>query len=295
MGLAQGRKTSLFLRHVLEEHSTNKSRDSFLAADLDGRRVVFRRQSEDGMRLPWYVFRNPIYYCGRARVAKGQRKGQPVMLVEEGDWDQLRKPEATHEGAFGYDFERVEVPKEGKWWAVWKFPWDLNRIQGFKRIEDPVPVGEYPMKVDGWWEAGVKESKRMPLGEKVEKMRVDTSPSVHFLRGKEREVAMIGSNYFIEGYWETRVDTEKLKRMILALERIGIDAFPCYGQHHAIVLYTGMSRGKRFLMTPKRLARVMKESSMRRGIVDALAVGARDKKRDLEKWAENYAVVFSGG
>lgn len=243
-----------------------------------------------------------------------QGKAQPVLLVAAEDWRELKRPEATHEGAFGSDFARVlkrEIqsakvgthdPRGEQWWAVWKFPGDLNDIDGFLRIADPLPVGSYPLWSDGWWAPPTPVSfSELPVNDDagVEKMRMDvTSPAVHYLQGENGQCAMISTHYFIDGFWETDVDTTNIVSMLTALhDECGVYAFSCYGQHHAIVLYGDLSAGTPVLLTPRRLAVAMQTLAKKTKIVDALSLGTRDpdRKADLREWANNYIQAFESG
>ena len=90
--------------------------DHMTLRDDDGNEVRFVANSEpidepnfNGLRL---VLQQPIFFCPRARlVARQQRTAQPVLLLTQHDWQQLKRPDITHEGAFGSDFAVVSAAK----------------------------------------------------------------------------------------------------------------------------------------------------------------------------------------
>lgn len=284
--------------------------ESFSLKDLNGKMVSFERQSTSkGLQLSWYQFEHPIFFCPEALLVNKQEKANPVMLVSAEDWKELKRPEATHQGAFGNDFQKVASdvisrakigtydPRGVTWWVVWKFPGDLNYLTGFKRIHHPIPVGAYPLLSDGWWNPPmILSSPKLPVNDyaPVEKIRLDrVSPSVHFLQGDHGECAMVGSHYFIDGFWESNLDLRNIKRMLQELYNVGVYAFTCYGQHHAIVLYADLTASPPELLTPQRLATLLHNPSKKRKIVDALQMGALDGMRSqLQKWATNYVEAF---
>ena len=146
------------------------------------------------------------------------------------DWQQLRRPEITHAGAFGSDAEHWEASKIASryvpagvavgagvglfdprplgtdWVVVWKFPGDLNMLPRFRRIEGVgLPVGCYPFLDDGWW---VPPGCARVNDGMVEKLRTDLpggQESVHHLEQPHAggaQFAALTSTKFIGGFWE---------------------------------------------------------------------------------------------
>ncbi len=147
---------------VLTDHAGQRVR---LVAHTDPGIEVRDFKQIHGLSLK---LRHPIFFCPSARLAKGQRKAQPVLFMTATDWHYLRQPEVTHSGAFGSDDETWSAtlfeqrfdhkastysPEDSdSWQVVWKFPGDLNGIPTFRRIENvPLPVGFYNFWDDGWW------------------------------------------------------------------------------------------------------------------------------------------------
>ena len=212
----------------------------------------------------------------------------------------------THEGAFGRDFQQASAAVmstasptlTGEWFAVWKFPGDLNGISGYKKITNlPLPVGEYPFWSDGWWSPSMPVSiSSLPVDDAVvEKMRIDFphGESVHYLEGNGVACSMIGTHHFIDGYWEEDVDKAPIVRMLDALyQNCHIYGFTCYGQHHAIVLYADIGEGAPQLLTPQRLAAKLRTPA-RAAIIHALQLGALPSNRKyIDAWADKYAGFF---
>jgi hypothetical protein len=84
--------------------------------------------------------------------------------------------------------------------------------------------------------------------------------------------------------------------MLQAIYDVGVYAFPCYGQHHAIVLYADLTVSPPELLTPQRLATMLHSPSKQEKIVDALQLGALGgMKSQLKKWATNYVKAFGEG
>ena len=274
--------------------------------DLTKQTVAFSNNTSGSMQIKGYSFVKPVYFCPASRVVSRQQKRQPTLLVSDHDWTQLKKPHATHDGAFGRDYWQVSVavmktafPKlSGKWFAVWKFPGDLNHIPGYKKITNlPLPVGFYPFWSDGWWSPPTPVSiSSLPMDDAVvEKMRVDFphAGSVHFLEGNGVACAMIGTGYYIDGYRVEDVDTEPIARTLRALYHdCNISGFTCYGQHHAIVLYADVGYETPVLLTPQRLAAKLRTSA-RALITNALKLGTLPgHAKYIDSWADQYAAFF---
>ena len=203
-----------------------ESHTMVIRSDVGGDNVQFSMNSEPGKS-----FKYPVFFARAARLSKKQLKVQPVLFMSEVDWNFVSDPNVTHEGAFGSDYDvwsRAKVSQRWKggtydarqeglrWVAVWKFPGDLNYIDGYKTIYDaPLPVGYYPFFDDGWMKdpnpaihvdaqlPAIRYSGYGPYME-VEKIRYDVKKgdSVHHLEDKYgNKVAMISSHFYIEQFW----------------------------------------------------------------------------------------------
>ena len=264
----------------------------FQTHDLQGRTVSFEARSR-----PSSLLGAPLYFCPHALMSPRQDDAGPVLLATRGDWGILSDPSVTHEGAFGRDYDAVGkvVPHDAHTWvSIWKFPGDLNYLPTFRRILGvPLPVGTYPLYVDKWFsmpEGAPRFSELRWNHHAATKMRADqeVGPSVHSLKGATESVAMIGHNYFIEGFWEAvPARAAQIVRMLEELLRTcRVLAFPCYGQHHAIVFYADVSTNQ--LLTPRRWASLLRGERGKR-IMDHLRAGALSFKRaDLAQWRANY-------
>ena len=77
---------------------------------------------------------------------------------------------------------------------------------------------------------------------------------------------MVASAFFIKELWDV---TAEEKRSVVALlaalrDEAQIIAFPCYTQHHAIVLYIDLrASSPDNLITPERLARILRQEADR--------------------------------
>lgn len=300
--------------------------------DVDTQQTVtFAQQSEGVLTVLGKKTTRPVYFAPLARVHHEQRHALPTLLVRRHpDWDLLSHPRATHEGAFGDDYGHVPGTE---WVAVWKFPADLNRIRGFRvLLHTPLPVGTYRMRDDQWWKdaptppmllsepTSYRNVTLLPqLESPATKFRVDLSAdaSVHCLRDEitGTKVAMIGTRFFVDGFWESDPGAfETPGQLLQALHDLGIFAFACYSMHHAIVfwadmasddgrppfanaqLLAGMPPPTAQRMTPARMARVLHgDDGTGRGaaVVDALVRHALpDEKENVRTWAEHYVTVF---
>ena len=246
------------------------------------------------------LFKRPVYLSERAFMAKGQKKETPLLLVHSDDWEWLKKPEATHSGAFGTDHS---IPKHvaglsGEWVFVWKFPSDLNHLPGFKHLSIPVPVGTYPFFTDRWSSGGTYTDQPhhhlFPLNGTVVKFRTDSPSgmSVHHLQsGNGAKVAMISSNLFVQEFWAqpTPKEIENVKSLIRKLrEECGICARSVWGQHHAFVFYIDKSNGT--LLTPQKMASILQNPT--RGAKVRAAIAEHNlyqtKANYVREWASLY-------
>jgi hypothetical protein len=280
--------------------------------DLRGQAVVFQARSAPVTTGSVHL-RHPLYFAPLARMAERQEHAQPTLLVARTDWPTVSDPRVTHEGAFGRDYKDLGAVVPGSphaWVAVWKFPGDLNGLPTFRRILDvPLPVGKYPFLLDrDWWRVPYSAPNLAQLPwdmVSVEKMRTEFAegPSVHVLRGAHASVAMIGSHYFIRGFWEDPpARRDQVTAMLAALRRdCRIFAVPCYGQHHAIVLYADEADpGEPHLLTPRAFAKLLCTSQPNQlsargtAIVNTLRAHALSDMRDaLRPWAHNVCRKYA--
>ena len=191
------------------------------------------------------------------------------------------------------------------WVAVWKFPGDLNSIPTFRAIESiPLPVGCYGFQDDGWWVPSQLPPlpPALPLnGCAVEKMRIDLPGGgcVHHLEragDSSAQVAAISSGYFIEGYWNQHPATlPQIVEMLQQLHEAGVYAFPCYGQHHAIVFYADLAVQPVDVLSPRLFCeRVLAREPRRSAVLGALRRAAfPEKHASLSRWVDNYLRVYS--
>ena len=186
----------------------------------------------------------------------------------------------------GYD------PRGTNWVVVWKFPGDLNYLTDkngqnvYNKIYNiPLPVGNYSMCDDKWFvPSGAKTCKQLKKNVAVEKLRIDvvSGNGIHYLESATKEqVAMIGSHFYIEEFWNaTSNEKENVANMLQELYyKHNVYAFSCYSQHHAIVFY--MKRDTEELITPTELARLLNEKPF-------LNCLQKYSKTSLDSWASNY-------
>jgi hypothetical protein len=250
---------------------------------------------------PGGVFQHPVF-LGGAKLSRRQSKIQPVLVMSALDWKMVSEPKTTHKGAFGSDFaiwgaEKVSErwvtsdydPRHTSWVAVWKFPGDLNRLGGYTKVIDtPLPVGCYRFSDDNWWQPPTSHiDSQLPKGDAVEKLRVDLQGggSIHHLESRSGiQVAMIGSTYFIKDFWSvTQTEKSNVIEMLSKLYRTGIYAFPCYGQHHAVVFYIDLADNQR--ITPRKLGQILESQSRGKQVLDILE---KHSRKSLKVWATNY-------
>ena len=173
--------------------------------------------------------------------------------------------------------------------------------------DEPLPVGTYPMINDQWWapgDAALPSFPSIPIGRKtwVTKYRIDESvdESVHYLQTSSgTRVAMIGTRYFMEGFWERKHPQAVTTLLERLYHECGIYAFACYSMHHAIVLYADLSHGSEATrITPSHLAALLlrrddRASTLVRVLADAsLAKTQKDQHEAMQTWADNYVRRF---
>ena len=321
------------LKTSIEETSAklyNKT-PMFSLIDLDNNEVPLVANSQpinvdnfNGLKL---VLMTPIFFCRKARISPKQHKNQPVLLLTQHDWLQLSRDQITHSGAFGRDFDLISGDKINRqfvshkstydprtkddysnplnWVVVWKFPADLNRIPSFQPIvEVPLPVGYYSFLDDQWWQPDQLPTTNalIPINScAVEKMRTDLPGNrgcVHHLElidNSNVQVAAISSSYFINGYWETNpCSLPKIINMLKQLYKIGVYAFPCYSQHHAIVFYIDLNTQNPTILSPKLFCQNVLNDERRSKVIKSALFSAvlPDKQNVLDRWFNNYKQIY---
>ena len=276
---------------------------SIIVNDVHGMPVAMQLQSR-GSRF------EGIYFSAHTQLSKRQLKRQPTLLMTINDWNDVRRHNVTHAGAFGSDYHVIGVDKMKKrmvhfpewgeidWVVVWKFPGDLNYIydsQGrhaFQKILNvPLPVGYYSLDDDGWFSRR-HEHHALPKGTAMEKMRTEfePGPSAHHLSSTEDlKVAMLGSNYFFADFDDPRSSERKtLNDCLHALyDECGLYAFPCNGSHHAIVFYMDRRRQNE-LITPERMAAILEDEN--RGVLKVMRRYVR-KGMGIDAWSRNFIAL----
>ena len=163
----------------------------------------------------------------------------PVLIVCKKDFDMLL--ERTHPGAFGSDHNRLVIG-DVRYVVLWKWPADMFGARtgiDKKNIEFiPLPVGRYNLLPDPWW----SDQPVKGTGSPVTKWRVDTGNQdlIHYLQNDDgARIPMVTSSLFMSQLWsETDDEVKTVSNFTRRLAEQGITAFPCHGQHHAIVFYS---------------------------------------------------------
>jgi len=178
----------------------------------------------------------------------------------------------------------------GSWVLIWKFPADLNNINGFCKLTIPVPVGNYPLIPDEWSiptcnldDIRVDEDYQL-----MEKFRIN---SMHYLKAENGEkFAMISSSYFIKQFWDIAdTEIEVVNSLLTDLaNNCGICGFACWGQHHAIVFYIDLLQN--VPMTPRQMANALADP--KRNVAKVL-IRHTEKKEDMGRWLRGYTEYFN--
>lgn len=259
-------------------------------ADVGGYR--FRVNSHPGG-----FFKDTVYLNESAMVSSKQRFESPVLLFSKRDWARLKDPHASgvHAGAFGGDFGVVRSDNGEEFVALWKIPFEINKIDGFVPVyRVPVPVGTYSVAPDEAFPVqgmvDLDEARRMMgLAEVATKYRVDIGPheeAVHFLKDKHgRRVAMISSSFFFRNFYgPTEGEMKRVRELQAALySELGIVSGLVNGNHHAVVFY----------ITPEGLAKGISNQKTGFGAMLAEIIQrASIENKDAYSWAANYAGFF---
>lgn len=254
--------------------------------------------------------RRPVYFSSSAHLHEKQPGALPVLLMTRRDLHRLMAD--THPGAFGDDHgtktwvtvhrdKILRFDPRDQWHAVWKFPADMfsrihpalntgARVRPILRI--PLPVGQYPLVPDAW-SAGYGSPAPHQVATKWRVLLGGARPALHFLQCGDRRLAAVSSMYWFSDFWATRPDEEaEVRRVLERLSAVGISAFSCHGQHHAIVFHD----------SPEAIAERLRErevfdaiSAERMRAHEVLAsIGAGGPVADaLQRWRAEYRRVFS--
>jgi hypothetical protein len=187
--------------------------------------------------------------------------------------------------------------------AVWKFPADLKEINHWVVSVEPVEVsvGTYKMIDDT---ANFSTSPPLPNNNTntiwATKTRVDfpkkektQAASVHHLNAEGAlEGALIpafSTGHILADFnaQPTDVEKQKVQTLLEELQKAGIKAFMCNGQHHLLVLYKD-ANGEQ--ITPKDVAGMLKGPSGQ-NIKSALQK-AVIRDFNVEEWAQNYISYY---
>jgi hypothetical protein len=259
------------------------NRKSITLKDLDNKEVILKLNNS--YNSVYSVFKNPIWFGSLGRFSKKQEHAMPIIIISSNDWEYIAGSNCdnngVHSGAFGpshkLDCDNIEISccyisgeklnDNLRWKVFWKFPWDLNMLQGYLPTYNiPLPVGNYGLWSDNWEGAPKITNKDCSLYNKsVMKYRVDISSGgdVHRLtyhtNNKIESLAMMSSTMFINGY--SGVSQKQIKNIVNMLNELkeeGILAFSCYNQHHAIVFCRDTKSD--LMISPKVITNIMKDS-----------------------------------
>jgi len=271
--------------------------------------------SSSDLRYPVFISETPCQMTDRQPP-----NFTPTLLMSATDWKYVKRPETTHQGAFGSDYGQVNlgapnyrwvegyVPKEMTWIAVWKFPNDLTKVRGYIPSKTVAfPVGTYSMLIDSWYEEMLDDetnanvikfsftgppntaAKKIPIGSAMTKYRQGGSHWLSLDGSPNRKLACISTQFFMKEFWPpVPEDTlRSLYDMIYELAQYAnISAFPCWEQHHVIVFYSDLLDDA--LITPLRLAKILKDTTGRGGVVRRILEYHALSKSAIEQWANNY-------
>ena len=253
-------------------------------------------------------FNHRVWVSESAVLSKGQVRNNalvrgPVMLVHPTDWKWLSDPATTHPGAFGEMFPENHLcgsfqtlsnrqlggpdALSGSWVVVWKFPADLDEVDGFVPPSCPLTVGTYPLVRDKW----CIEACRLPKALQATKCRVRISPGVyvHSVDVGGFSFAMLSKRVFTADLWDTtELEKKRVNDMIVELrDTCNLCAFACFGAHHALVFHTDDG----LPCTPQRLATILAGGKPQ--VLEVLRNHAMPDAADsLSEWAAGYVQYY---
>lgn len=179
---------------------------------------------------------------------------------------------------------RPKRRRKDAWIAVWKFPWDLQTVDGFGAYPAPVPVGTYPLIPDT--NTGeCDELPTVPFQTLLTKWRDDTRHVSELRAANGARLAMISTMHFVGHYDSlTTANRAKLRRLNAALAASNVCALACHKQHHAVVVYSVAGEAA----TPERLAAALQSNP---AIGAALVAAALDHGK-IQAYLHNYTQAY---
>ena len=251
-----------------------------------------------------FDFEAPIYYFPDAKLHHNMHNSQCLLMCDDDFSGNERKSgveQTFHSGAFG----REHAPTEGaldvhvnkllskpdnqkKWRIVWKFPVDLEGIDGFRKIYTPQPVGDF-MLLDDANESDGSGYKRDYFTKYRQAM--DDGPPVHRLSNSVISFGAISQGTFRVDFDEDEVhEQRKIDEAISELAELGIEAIDCNSQHHLLVFYkyNGVYINERSMAN--MLRGEMRNSIL--SIIKKARLQSRNDEEDIDDWADNFITVF---
>jgi len=239
----------------------------------------------------------------------------PMMLVRQQTWFKMLQDGNIHRGAFGSDY--VDIKHHGEdWTLVWKFPTDLKYLPMYSRTHTWLPVGTYSMDDDYGdmaRQTRLTDFKPQLISQRMTKYRYEMANGVdvHFLENSSNyKIPMISSMYFFHDMWATPTESEvtKVHELIENLEALGVIAFSCHKQHHAVVLYGYLESNAQdgagnthTTLTTRLFAGLINKGLLDKNmpwlnaIHDALRAACHSaaKSADINRWFENASTMYS--
>jgi len=259
-----------------------------------GARVELRLLKEQWAAVPSELYspRNRLtrlFFHPHCRLVPETPMG-PMMLMDRNAFFGMKG--VVHEGAFGTDWA-----VRGVWAVFWKFPHDAlsSPLTGV-----PLPVGEYEMHADEWATIGKELG-----GGLATKLRVDAAaagvPAVHCLRVGEVRIAAISSMGIFGDFWKATADEKRrANALCTGLRGLGVDAFPCHGQHHLIVFrHWRPPGGARVDMSPPRFSALLQRDARVLELLATVFLPPPPRAADWKawkgaKWMAHHCAVFPG-
>jgi len=167
-------------------------------------------------------------------------------LMHQDTWNKISNDIKIHDGAFGQDVKTVRTKDSRIMKLVWKFPFDLKYLPMYNRTRTWLPVGTYNIYEDSYTtrDFTLERTFTPPLiVQSMTKWRYDTDDGVdvHVLEnsGRTHTLAMISSTYFYQQFFgaQDKDDIRRVNQLIKNLREIGIVAYSCHGEQHAIIFY----------------------------------------------------------
>jgi hypothetical protein len=209
-----------------------------------------------------------------------------------------------HSGAFGSEHAPTEgeldvhvnellskPDNQQKWRIVWKFPVDLEGIDGFRTIYNPQSVGDFLLMDD----SKKKDSSGYKL-QKFTKYRqaMDDGAPVHRIIDTNDGVVSFGG--LSQGTFRQDFDEDdcyeqrKIDQAICEFAELGIEAIDCNSQHHLLVFY----KYNGVYMDERSMAYMLR-GEMRNSVLSIIKkarLQSRNDEEDIDDWANNFIAVF---